>query len=77
MLGVVEGLMTSPMLGNDYKRIEKLRMCVFSMNAKTLASVVDSYISVHSEVQEAPINLVSFWAVRDACKSKGKDIVSK
>jgi hypothetical protein len=42
-----------------------------------LASVVDSYISVHSEVQEAPINLVSFWAVRDACKSKGKDITSK
>jgi hypothetical protein len=73
VVGVVDGIMASPLLGNDYKRIEKLRSCVYLMDTKTLSSVVDAYIRVHSESQDAPINLVTFWAVRDACKSKGKE----
>jgi hypothetical protein len=77
VLGVVEGLMASPMLGNEFKRIEKLRNCVFVMDTKTLTLVVDSYIRVHNEYQDAPMNLVVFWAVKEACKSKGKDIVLK
>ncbi len=75
--GVIDGIMASPLLGNDYKRIEKLRSCVYLMDTKTLSSIVDAYIRVHSESQDAPINLVTFWAVRNACKSKGKDITSK
>ena len=77
VLGVVEGLFVSPILGNEYKNIEKLRGCVFLINVETMLAVVETYIKLHGEMKETPINLVIFWAVRDACKSKGKDISIK
>ena len=74
--GIVDGAMASPLLGNDYKRIEKLRNCVFTMDTDAKLSVVISYIKTHKEFQDAPINMVVVLAISNICSSKGFNLKS-
>lgn len=69
--GVVDGVMASPLLGNDYKRIEMLRNCIFTMDNDAKLSVVISYIKTHKKIHEAPINMVVVIAISNICSSKG------
>jgi hypothetical protein len=66
--GEINGMLVAPFFGAPEDNLNWLKTCTMKMSDEQLASIIDQYIRDQPEQRTANLNVVSFSAMREACR---------
>ena len=66
--GQVNGMLVAPFFGASEENLNWLKTCSGKMSDEQLATIVTRYIHDQPKQTEANLNVVTFAALRDACR---------
>jgi len=66
--GEINGMLVAPFFGAPEDNLNWLKACTAKMSDEQLASIIDRYIRDQPAQRTANLNVVSFTAMREACR---------
>jgi hypothetical protein len=66
--GEINGMLVAPFFGAPEDNLNWLKTCTAKMSDEQLATILDQYIRDQPEQRTANLNVVSFSAMREACR---------
>lgn len=66
--GEINGMLVAPFFGAPEENLNWLKTCTGKMSDQQLASIVTSFIREQPNQMQANLNVVTFTAMRDACR---------
>ena len=66
--GGVNGMLVAPFFGAPEEKVNWVKTCTAKMSDEQLASTVSRYIREQPNQMDANLNVVTFNAIRDACR---------
>jgi hypothetical protein len=66
--GEINGMLVAPFFGAPEENLNWLKTCTGKMSDEELASIVTRFIREQPAQTQANLNVVTFTAVRDACR---------
>lgn len=74
LMGVVDGLLLSPLLGAESKDVQPLSDCIKGMRSDQLQAIVDAFITANPARWDDAMHFLAYGAIFDACKARGKPL---
>lgn len=68
--GAINGMLVSPFFGAPDENLNWLKQCTASMSDEQLAGILTRYIRDQPNQLQLPLNVLTFNAVREACRNK-------
>jgi hypothetical protein len=68
-MGLVDGILLSPLYGAPKLKLEKFESCTTGMNGSQLAAIFDKYLAAHPERWHQSMHTLAFVALKEACGS--------
>ena len=69
-MGLVDGILLSPLYGAPKSKLEEFESCTTGMNGSQLSAILDKYLAAHPERWHQSMHTLSFVALKEACGSK-------
>ena len=66
--GAINGMLVAPFFGAPEEKLNWLKTCTGKMSDEQLASILSTFIREQPDQAQASLNVVTFTAVRDACR---------
>ena len=66
--GEINGMLVAPLLGAPEENLGWLKTCTTKMSDEQIAAILTKYISDQPNQMQANLNVVTFNAMRDACR---------
>ena len=66
--GEINGMLVAPFFGAPEDNLNWLKACTAKMSDEQLASIIDHYIRDQPDQRTANLNVVTFTAMREACR---------
>jgi hypothetical protein len=66
-MGVVNGMLVTPLLGAPQKDVAWLGQCVEGMNNYQVAAIIAKHIKENPERWHYGLHIESWWAIKKAC----------
>ena len=66
--GEINGMLVAPFFGAPEENLNWLKTCTGKMSDEELASTVTKFVRAQPDQMQANLNVVTFNAVREACK---------
>jgi hypothetical protein len=65
--GAINGMLVAPFFGAPEERLTWLKTCTGKMSDEQTASILSNYINNDSSQLNMSLNVVTFYALKDAC----------
>ena len=66
--GQINGMLVAPFFGAPEANLDWLKTCTGKMSDEQLASILSTYIHEQPDQAQTNLNVVTFTAIRDACR---------
>jgi hypothetical protein len=74
VMGVVDGILLSPILGAESKDVQPVSDCIKGMRSDQLQAIVDAFLQAHPERWDESMHTIAYGALFGACKARGKPL---
>ena len=68
--GEINGMLVAPFFGAPEENLNWLKTCTSKMSDEELAEILTRYIREQPKQMDANLNVVTFNAIREACRNK-------
>jgi hypothetical protein len=70
--GAINGMLVAPFFGAPDENLSWLKTCTGAMSDEQLAAVLTTYIRSQPGQLDSSLNVVTFTAIRESCRSSAK-----
>ncbi len=68
-MGLIDGILLSPLYGAPKSKLEKFEGCTTGMNGTQISAILDKYLAAHPERWHQSMHTLAFAALEEACNS--------
>jgi hypothetical protein len=68
--GAINGMLVAPFFGAPEENVSWLKTCSAKMSDEQIAGILTRYLREHPNQMDTNLNVITFNAMRDACKKQ-------
>ena len=68
-MGLVDGILLSPLYGSPNSKLRNFESCTTGMNGSQLSAIFDKYLVSHPERWHQSMHTLAFVALKEACST--------